>query len=203
MEIVSPGKTLVCEIADFDASDQYLFRIDKVRPALEVTWKLKGCPDNGAVKVGGKALDGGTKLITLSQGNVSRWKTDLSKTRTTNKECKGVCDCHTLPFLLSRAAFKGLASGTSIELNAFGETATYAPRPRRVTRTVAIDGKSTKLRCLRASGSGGELWVNDDAEWPLLARIETGGGSNYCELQLVSGLALDELEAQLGDPEDG
>src|SRR4051794_30979407 len=39
------GKTIACEIADFDASDIYTFQVQATEPSLVVAWKLNGCGD--------------------------------------------------------------------------------------------------------------------------------------------------------------
>jgi hypothetical protein len=199
MEIISPGRTLVCQIANDDSNDKYLFPIGKVSPALEVKWKLKGCRDNGKLTVGGKALEGGVKLMDLCQGTVSRWKNRLAES---TDVCKAGCDCHTVPFILSRTSFNDLASGKPIELNVLGEIASYSPKKGRVTRTVDIDGQKTKVQCLQATGRAGKLWVTDDAQWPVLLRVEAGGGDTYSELLIISRLAPKEVEAQLGKAKD-
>jgi hypothetical protein len=193
MEILTPGRTLVCEIADFDACDRYLFSIDDLGAALTVSWKLKGCSDHGVVHVAKKAVEGGTRLIGFGQGNVSRWRGAAAES---TEECKDGCDCHTLPFTLGRAAFDGLEKGKSIELNVFGEVASFVKKGK-AKREIQIDGKACEVDCLHAAGSEGELWIIDDAKCPVIARVEVAGGENYCELQIASKRAPAELEAEL------
>lgn len=193
MNLVSKGRTLVCEIADFDACDKYLFHVTKADSTLEVEWKLKGCGDHGTLRLGGPSLKGATKLMGFSQGNVSRWQASVTEDSGT---CKEGCDCHTLPLLLGRAALAALEAGEAVELNVFGAVDTFEKKGT-AKREVEVDGKKTKVSCVHAAGEGGDLWVLDDVTWPVILRVETDGGENYCELVLVSAGSIKETEANL------
>jgi hypothetical protein len=192
-ELITAKRTLVCEIADFDACDKYLFHIEKAGKELAVDWKLKGCGDSGEIHVGKKALDGGTKLIGFSQGSVSRWQGNVAKSTDT---CEEGCDCHTLPFILSRAALAALKSGEPVSLNVFGAPQSFEKKGSE-TRTIEVDGKKTKLACLHAASDDGDLWVVDDATWPVIVRVESDGGDNYAELSIVSSKSIADLEPSL------
>jgi hypothetical protein len=199
MKLLEKGRTLVCEIADFDACDKYFFHVDGVAPSLTVAWKLKGCGDNGVLKTTAKALDAGTKLIAFGQGNVSRWKGAVA---TSTEECEDGCDCHTPPFLLSRGVYKRLKSGEPVELNVFGELATFTKKKKALSkRPLIVDGEKTTIQTLHATGSDGDLWFVDDAACPLIVRVEAAGGDNYCELAIVTSKSIDATESDLAEDE--
>lgn len=195
MELLAKGRTLVCEIADFDACDQYIFQIDDAGAGLTAKWKLVGCGDNGTVALADKAVEAGTNLIAFGQGNVARWKGDVASDATA---CKDNCDCHTLPFLLSRGALSALKNGKPVELNVFGELQTFTKAGTQ-TRELEVDGKKTPFATIQASSKDGDLWVIDDPRWPVLVRVETAGGDNYSELSIVSTESIEALESKLDD----
>ncbi len=199
MGLVTVGKTLVCEISDFDACDKYLFRVEKVEASLVVTWKLKGCDESGVLDISSGALATGTRLFGFSQGNVSRWQGDVSADP---HECEASCGCHTPPFMLGRAAFGALQAGKPIELNVFGSVSTFAPTGKRERREIEVEGKTSEVDCLHAHGTEGDLWVVDNALFPLILRVETDGGGNYAELRMLSDLPPDALEATLDDAQE-
>jgi hypothetical protein len=193
MKLLAKGRTLVCEISDFDACDKYLFHIDAAEGGVTAAWKLKGCGDNGTVAVGKKAVESATKLISFGQGSVSRWKGAVASN---TESCDEGCNCHTLPFLLSRTAYRSLKGGEPVELNVFGEIQTFTKQGTE-KRTIEIDGKKTSVQALHATSDDGDLWVADDAQSPVLLRVETCGGDNYCEVESVSDQSIEDAEAKL------
>jgi hypothetical protein len=194
MDLLEKGRTLVCEVADMDACDKYLFHVDDAGASLTTTWKLKGCSDNGILEITAKALDSGTKLIGFGQGNVSRWKGAVASS---TEECEVGCDCHTPPFLLSRGAYKRLKSGEPVELNVFGELAIFTKKKKALgKRPLLLDGNKTTVQTLHATASDGDLWFVDDARWPLIVRVETND-EYYSELSVVSSESIEALEATL------
>jgi hypothetical protein len=193
MNLITSGRTLVCEIADFDACDKYLFHVDDAAASLTTSWKLKGCSDSGTVHTTAKALEAGTRLIGFGQGNVSRWQSAVASSE---EECADGCECHTPPFLLSRGAYERLKSGEPVKLNVFGELATFTHEENEAeNRPLVLDGNQTTIPTLRATGSDGDLWFVDDPRWPVIVRIEACGGDHYCELSVVSSGTIAALEA--------
>jgi hypothetical protein len=198
MDLIEKGRTLVCELGDYDACDRYFFHIEDAAESLTTTWKLKGCPDNGTLRIMPNALRAraGMKLIGLSQGSVSRWKCAVASS---TEECEDGCDCHVPPFLLSRAAHKALKKGQPVELNVFGEVVTFTKKKKALAkRTLLIDGTQTIVETLHATaGTDGDLWFVDDPRWPLIVRVELADGEHYSDLGMVSSEPSEVLEAEL------
>ena len=170
------GKTIACEIADFDARDIYTFQVQATEPSLVVAWKLNGCGDHGTIEVDPDALAEGTSLQGFSQGNVEEGDSP--------------------PFLLGRGAFAALTRGETITITQAGQACEYRPDGHE-DRRILVDDGPVLVRCIHAEGSDGDLWVVDDPIWPLIARIETDGGDNYSEIVLVSAHDPAAVEAQL------
>ncbi len=164
MDIIKLHRTLVCKAQTRSVCDDWTFRIDELDGDLTATWEVEGCHD-GDVFVSSEAIDGGTKLIALSQGNISRFQGDVARSVA---ECEEECGCHTPPFLLGRAALKELRAGKSVELNVFGDILVFK-KVGPAERELEIDGERTKVPCLHAAhgrSDGMGLWVMDDDAWP-------------------------------------
>lgn len=191
MNLIAKGNTLVCEIADFDACDQYLFRIDEDEGTLVTHWKLRGCEDSGDLTIGEKPLAAANKLITFSQGGVYRWKSAGF-----SESCDEGCGCHTVPFLLGRGALASLRAGQPVDVNVFGEVQTFTMKDTE-KRDVIVRGETKSLDAIHATSNDGDLWIVDDAKWPVVLRVETAGGDNYCTLQSISAESIEAVESAL------
>lgn len=191
MDLIAKGNTLVCEIADFDACDQYLFHIDNDEGVLVTHWKLRGCGDNGDVTIGEPPLAAANKLLTFSQGGVYRWKSGGF-----SESCDEGCTCHTVPFLLGRATLAALRVGEPVDVNIFGEVQTFTKQGTE-KRDVNVRGETKSIDAIHATSHDGDLWIVDDAKWPVVLRVETAGGDNYCELQSISAESIEAAESAL------
>jgi hypothetical protein len=100
------------------------------------------------------------------------------------------------PFLLSRSSFAALSRGEAIKIALGYDTTEFRPGGHE-DRQVLLDDGPVLVRCLHAEGDDGDLWVVDDATWPLIARIESAGGDNYSEIKLISAHEPAAVEEQL------
>jgi hypothetical protein len=207
MDIIKLQRTLVCKARSRTTCDEWIFRIDELYDDLTATWKIEGYLD-GDVFVSSEALDGGTKLMDLTQGNISRYQGIPAETLKSGeeadgdwvKECEEECGCHTPPFLLGRAALKELRAGKSVEISVFGDGLVFK-KVGPAERELEIDGTKMKVGCLHAADGGFGLWVVDDDKWPVILRVETMD-NRYCELLSVGSDPSDQADDDDDEDDD-
>lgn len=189
------GRKLRYQMGDFDAADTYLFTLD-ASDGLAVH-HVMGASDEGDLKFSKAALDGARSFVVLSQGSALGSELD---------DLPPVIERDLPPFLLSRAVFAALKDRGEAQLKA--EWATKETPPQTITldgsemMTVKIDGQKTTLTVLHAGGEDLELWVIDDARWPIILKREECGGDNFWKL-VEAGKDLAPREADEDDEDDG
>lgn len=60
-----------------------------------------------------------------------------------------------------------------------------------------VRGETKSIDAIHATSHDGDLWIVDDAKWPVVLRVETAGGDNYCELQSISAESIEAAESAL------
>ncbi len=130
-------------------------------------------------------------LIAFSQGGVYRWKSGGF-----SESGDEGCACHTVPFLLGRAALMSLRAGEPVDVNVFGEVQTFTKKDIE-KREVNVLGETKSIDAIHATSNDGDLWIVDDAKWPVVLHVETAGGDNYCKLQSISAESIEAVESTL------
>lgn len=190
MSLLTPGAALRYEMADFDASDVYRFKLHDAEDGLALSSAFDGDEPVGAVTFSPDALDRGRTIAVLSQGS---WQGDVDDDDITRFEAE------LPPFLVSRAALQELRAGQTRlrpEWAPPGAEPTTLTLRERLTLTIDAEGEPLEVPVLVAHGDGVELRVIDDERWPLV--VERLEGDNYWRL-----LSLDRNDgAMLSDDDD-
>ena len=207
MPFITTGVELRYEMADFDASDIYAFRVLDTEDALVVSSAFAdedldapaGDPE-GVVAVSPEALAEGRTIAVLSQGG---WMSaGLAAPERGEDEVMHLSDLP--PFLLSRASLCELREGETRLRPEWGPSEGEAVRlalRERTTVEIVHDGERRDVEVLVAAGEGVELTVVDDDEWPLV--VERVEGDNFWRLLAVASAREEgeEEEEALPPPE--
>lgn len=175
---LTPTTTLICNIADYDAQDDYRFEILELGDGVKFRWHLEGCGDNGELHVGADALDRGAGPIRLSQGSV------LVGEKFLDGDHAETIATHTPPFLAPATWWRRGRAGEPLEITIEGEVHVFEGQGIE-TVEVEVDGAKVPLRALSlVSEEGGKVLIQDDAKWPLLLLLDAGN-DNPIELTRV------------------
>lgn len=179
--LIRPGTLLVCAMADFDAADGYLIRLDEVGDVIrfshgfcdeeEVEWEEAEELEE-SVAVATSAVEGAAEVMFLSQGSPS------SEEDTDGEPFK---NC-TPPFLLSRRLLAAIKAREAVALTIYGETARLtADGDETVQIKVNGEERDVSVKVARDEENGMTVRVLDDPTWPLLLSAEFQG-DNYIRL---------------------
>jgi hypothetical protein len=172
--LLKKGKTLLYEVADFDASDTYGFRLDEVGDELTFTAGFTDIDDDSwrpeaTITCTAAALASGPGLLRMSQGSAEGGDDFKSE---------GSFDGYAPPFLLPRAIAEQLCQGKAAQLDFGGQTWKLAPGDAE-ERTLFEDGPTVQVRT--AEGDDITLVFVDDPAQPLIVDL-TYEGDNYVRL---------------------
>lgn len=175
---VKTGMRFGCEMADFDACDEYGFVVDAVGDEFTVTWTLEGCPDTGTMSVPAAALENGRGLIFISQGGPRIGVNALEGSRS---------DTHLPAFLMPRAIVRRAKAGESVPFDADGEECEIT-LTGKTAGEIEVDGQPVTVDVLTLGDADGKvvLQVADHPTWPLVIRMETFGGDNHVALLRIA-----------------
>ena len=168
---IKSGMKLAYEMAGFDSKDRYTFTVGSTSPNLALHHQM-GTSDEGDVEIAAAALENARCWLSISQGSVGTHD---------HKGIKGAVTKDLPPFLLSRAAFADLKAKKKMTFRpqwADEKASEWTLDPKKASLHAVINGKKTSVPVLHAlckSASGileAELWVADDAVWPVILKRE-------------------------------
>jgi hypothetical protein len=187
---LTPTTTLICNIADYDAQDDYRFEILELGDGVRFRWHLEGCGDHGELHIGADALDRGAGPIRLSQGSVLVGETFLSGDHT------ATIATHTPPFLAPAMWWRRGRAGEPLEITLEGEVHLFEGQGTEMV-PIEVDGATVSVRALSlVSEEGGKVLIQDDPTWPVLLLLDAGN-DNPIALQRVETTrrSVDDEEA--------
>jgi predicted DNA-binding WGR domain protein len=182
--------------ADFDADDVYVFAC-RVNDDGDFAVHFSGTADEGDFICAGDALASGSEKIHLAQGGATFSQTVVPVDEATPAAAFP-------PFLLSRALFAALKSGTAIAwptvLTGDGKTVPVT-RTGAGTHSVKVNGKKQTVKTLLAKGDDVRLTILDDADWPFILIDDEADECGWWLKAVGNDLDADALHAS-DDEED-
>lgn len=193
MSTITAGIALLYEMADFDASDEYVFAITRADDGLAFSFGFEGEEPEESVHVSAAALAGARTIAVLSQGG---WLTSALESPKRDAD-EAILLEELPPFLLSRTALRELREGKT-QLKSEWSSQDDAPAALtlegRATASIVRHGETEEVPVLVARSDDMTLKVLDDETWPLV--IEREEGDNYWRLIEIerAGASGDEDE---------